>query len=202
VISAEYVRERLTSNARWFESHGAGGGNLGVGALYYSVPYAIRAQRCVCLGSGGGFVPRMMVEAQRDLVGLGLLKEVDVTLIDAGDGGTSGEAPAWSDWFFENYPEVQLIKGLTDDVADQVDRINYLHVDADHSYEHAMSDLRNYGAKMVGEWAITAHDTYQANKGICQSWEAVNDYVSEFGYTFVNFPIGCGTALIMPKVGR
>ncbi len=195
------VRE-LTGRCAWFESHGAAGRFAGAGALYYSVPFAIQAQRCVCLGSGGGFVPALMIEAQRALVQMGLIPAVDVTLIDAGDGGTSGEHPRWNDWFFENYPEARLITGLTDQVAEQVSSINYLHVDADHSFDHAMEDLRTYGAKMVGTWAITAHDTYQVNKGMSQAWEAVQAFADETGHTFVNFPVGCGTALIMPKEGR
>lgn len=200
-MTAERARE-INGNCKWFESHGAGGSYLGAGMLYYSVPYLLEARRCVCLGSGGGFVPAMMAEAQRDLVALGRIAKVGVTLIDAGDGGTSGESPAWSTWFFEQYPEVELIKGLTDDVVGQVSDINYLHVDADHHYDHALADLMNYGARMNGRWAITAHDTMTRNPGFVQAWRAIQDYIQHTGHRCVNFPIGEGSALIMPEVGR
>jgi hypothetical protein len=201
MVSPEYIRG-LTDNCAWYESHGADiHGYLGVGMLYYTLPYILRGHKCVCLGSGGGFVPRLMVEAQRALVKQGLLDKVDVTLIDAGDGGTSHEHPKWQADLWEKYPEIRLIEGLTDDVADQVEDIRYLHVDADHSYEHVITDLRNYGSKMVGmPWAITVHDTFQRSASI-GAWRAVKDYALEREVGYVNFSIACGTALIMQQVG-
>ena len=201
MIDHAWTRERIILNTPWFESHGARkDGYLGVGLLYFALPYILCARKCVCLGSGGGFVPRLMVEAQRLLKRLGLIQVVDVVLVDAGDGGTSGEHPKWNEQFWQNYPEVKLIRGLTDEVKDQLDSINYLHVDADHSYQHVLSDLQNYGVKMVGKWAITVHDTDQQLPGI-ESWNAVLDWIDQTRYGVVNFRVGAGTALIMPKEG-
>lgn len=190
------VVARVMTDCQWSESHGAHQGYLGMGGLYFGIPYSLRAGRCVCLGSGGGFVPRLMVEAQR---ALGI--DVDVTLIDAGDGGTSGEVPRWQEYFFREYPEVRLIEALTSEAVDQVDGITYLHVDADHSYEHVTEDLELYVPKMTGEWAITVHDTWQS-VARCESWRACVDFTGLTGLGLVNFPIGCGTALIAPRRGK
>ena len=57
---------------KYKETHGATHIYLGGGLLFYLIPYLMKSKTCVCLGSGGGFVPRMMTAAHWDL------KEVDV----------------------------------------------------------------------------------------------------------------------------
>jgi hypothetical protein len=101
-MTAERARE-INGNCKWFESHGAGGSYLGAGMLYYSVPYSLEARRCVCLGSGGGFVPAMMAEAQRDLVALGRIAKVDVnTGLHTTHWASVCELPDWRGERFDN----------------------------------------------------------------------------------------------------
>ena len=50
---------------RW--THGATDLHLGDGLLIYSIIHYLRAKTCVCLGSGGGFIPRIMTQASIDL---------------------------------------------------------------------------------------------------------------------------------------
>ena len=50
---------------RW--SHGATDDHLGDGLIIYSIIQYMRAKVCVCLGSGGGFIPRIMTQARIDL---------------------------------------------------------------------------------------------------------------------------------------
>lgn len=95
---------------KWSESHGARDGHMGVGALYFSLPYMLQAQHCVCLGSGAGFVPLMMLAAQRRLIQEGRLAKTDVTLIDA-DVGIWGRPVYASGEAID--PELKLIKKLT-----------------------------------------------------------------------------------------
>ena len=38
--------------------------HLGDGLIVYSVIQLMRAKTCVCLGSGGGFIPRIMTQAE------------------------------------------------------------------------------------------------------------------------------------------
>jgi len=61
---------------KYRESHGATHIYLGGGLLFYTIPYLMKSKICVCLGSGGGYVPRMMTAAHWDL------KELDVFLND------------------------------------------------------------------------------------------------------------------------
>ena len=66
LLDRELIAELLTREAPWSDSHGAHDAYLSAGLLYYTLTYAMRAEVAVCLGSGGGFVPRLMRQAQRD----------------------------------------------------------------------------------------------------------------------------------------
>lgn len=195
--------ETIIAESKWSESHGACGGFAGLGAIYYALPYSLKADRCVCLGSGAGFVPKLMVEAQRTLVAENVIGGVDVSLVDA-DIGVWGR-PVYQETI-EGYENIRIHKRLTDEAFTDFADIAYLHVDADHTYEQVYKDLCNYGARMrERDWAITVHDTHNvpghhANLGI-GAYRAARQWAEENGYGFVNFTVGCGTALIMPKNG-
>ena len=84
VIDKEFSRQFLTNNPsiekdvngkdikvfnpvsyRW--THGATNFHLGDGLLIYSIIQLMRYKTCVCLGSGAGFIPRIMTQARLDL---------------------------------------------------------------------------------------------------------------------------------------
>lgn len=185
---------------KWSESHGVEGDHQGAGALYFGLPYMLRAKRCVCLGSGAGFVPLQMLGAQRRLVQEDVLSGTDVSLVDANVG-------IWGLPVYESGaeidPELRLVKKLTADAVSELSDINYLHVDADHSYDGVLSDLLAYIPKMSGDWAVTVHDTYNpenAHLGI-GAWEASVDAANELGLSVMNFKVGCGVALLRRRDG-
>lgn len=191
--------DNVINTSPYANSHGADGLHLGAGSLYFILPYMLKSQRCVCLGSGAGFVPKLMAEAQRVLIKEGCIENAEVYLVDA-DVGPWGRPEYTNN--IENYPEVSVIKKLTNDAVEMFDSINYLHVDADHSYNQVLDDLNNYGAKMSGDWAITVHDTWNNSNGDhpeIGSFHAMKDYADSNNLYYINFYIGCGTGLIMPK---
>jgi hypothetical protein len=200
--------KEIIETSKWSESHGAEGEFLGAGSLYYFIPYMLKAKKIVCLGSGAGFVPKLMIEAQKALFNEGQLLEVsenifDVTLIDANIGPWG--LPVYND-SIDGYENIKIIKDLTDNVYEQFSDIDYLHVDADHSYEQIYKDLAHYGTRMNPNkrWAITIHDTFNPSDGDhppIGSYHAAVDWANHNKHDIVNFPYGCGTALIMPKVG-
>ena len=181
-------------------SHGSDGVHLGAGVLYFSIPYMLKAKVCVCLGSGSGFVPKLMAEAQRQLQKETPHVPHKVYLVDA-DIGPWGR-PEYNDEI-DGYPEIKVIRKLTDDAVEMFDKeINYLHVDADHSYDQVLNDLNNYIWKMSGDWAITVHDTYNHQNPEYPeigSYLAMKDFAKALDFNFVNFSIGCGTALVTPR---
>ena len=80
LFNKEYIKQYLTNNHtidengntilepvkyRW--SHGATDLHLGDGLMIYSLIMFNRAKVCVCIGSGGGFIPRLMTQARTDL---------------------------------------------------------------------------------------------------------------------------------------
>jgi hypothetical protein len=66
-----YIENFITTNEgvdipfRW--THGATIKHMGDGLLVYSIIQHMRAKVCVCIGSGGGFIPRIMTQARMDL---------------------------------------------------------------------------------------------------------------------------------------
>jgi len=193
----------IINSSKWSESHGAFGEHPGMGALYYSLPYALKSEICVCLGSGAGFVPKLMYQAQLKLVQHKIINNTNVSIVDA-DIGIWGR-PVY-DFKIPEYPDIKVIKKMTDEAFSEFENISYLHVDADHTYEQVYNDLKNYGSRMRKDnWAITVHDTNNL-PAVLQglqigSYLAAKKWAEENNYGFINFTIGCGTALIMPKEG-
>ena len=64
-VNGKEYKELTPLKYRW--THGATDKHLGDGLLIYSTIQYMRAKTCVCLGSGGGFVPRIMSQARMDL---------------------------------------------------------------------------------------------------------------------------------------
>ena len=69
ILNHDYIQDKITKNDgkedvkyRW--SHGATDKHLGDGMLIYSLIYYHKFQTCVCLGSGGGYIPRIMTQAR------------------------------------------------------------------------------------------------------------------------------------------
>ncbi len=192
LLNKEYIQNYLTHEAAWKDSHGASDGYLGAGLLYYSLVYAKKAQICVCLGSGGGFVPRIMCQAQRDLK----LSKAKTILVDANIG--SWGRPQWleNDSFFrKNFPEIMILTNTTHQVAMEWNRkvcIDYLHIDADHSYEGSLQDFIDYLPLMSPQGIITFHDT----NGTLPCAKVIKE-IRKRGFEAIDFKeLGAGVALI------
>ena len=72
ILNRGYIYDSITRNEdsgsvsyRW--THGANDTYIGSGIMYFSIPYFLKARVCVCLGSGGGYVPRLMTDATWEL---------------------------------------------------------------------------------------------------------------------------------------
>ena len=192
LINEDYIRNYLTHEAPYYASHGASDNYLGAGLLYYALAYSQKAKVCVCLGSGGGFVPRVMCQSQRDLH----LTDAITILVD-GNIGNWGR-PLWlsPDSFFRtNFPEIKIILDTTHHAAmtwDKDLRINYLHIDADHSLEGSWQDFIDYLPLMAPYGIITFHDT----QGLLPCAKTV-DRIIKKGFEVVNFKeFGAGVAII------
>ena len=188
LFDKEYIKQYLTNNHkidedgnmilepvkyRW--THGATDLHLGDGLLVYSFIQFIRAKVCVCIGSGGGFIPRLMTQARMDLHSQNIFDgkgqpewgDIGTTIIIDAANGIGG----WTDWTNENsflrqhfQPQVILEtseKAFYDYFVRQDIKIDYLHIDGDHSYEGVKKDFELYSSIMSENGIITIHDIDQ-----------------------------------------
>ena len=188
LFDKEYIKQYLTNNHkiddngnmilepvkyRW--THGATDLHLGDGLLVYSFIQFIRAKICVCIGSGGGFIPRLMTQARMDLHSQNIFDgkgqpewgDIGTTIIIDAANGVGG----FTDWTNENsflrqhfQPQVILEtseKAFYDYFIRQDIKIDYLHIDGDHSYEGVKKDFELYSSIVSENGIITIHDIDQ-----------------------------------------
>ena len=174
MLNYHFITENITNNIdkpvayRW--THGATDKHLGDGLLIYSLIQMLRSKIVVCLGSGGGFIPRLMIQAQCDLVEQQIFdecrkwNEINVFVVDA-----ANEVGGLNDWkekdsFFRSYFHPRVILDTTENafhnffVKEDL-KIDYLHIDADHSYEGVKKDFDLYSKIISDRGIITIHDT-------------------------------------------
>ena len=172
--------------------------------LYYALAYALRASVCVCLGSGGGFVPRMMRQAQRDLG----LESGRTLLVDGADLVPREKreiwgSPSWvarDSWFRRQYPDVEVVLILTETAHREVFipdgiAIDYSHIDADHHYEGVRLDFDLFAPLVRGDGVITLHDS-STHREPCGVPQLIDELRRGAAYAVVDFRIGYGTAIV------
>ena len=190
LLNLDYLREYLTNNQkpkldvngkefhehipvpyRW--THGATDLTLGDGLLIYSIIHYMRAKVCVCLGSGGGFIPRIMTQARVDLYDSQIFEgnrdfnwgDIGSTyLVDAANG--IGGNVDWKngDSFLRKNFFPRIILETTENayynffVKEDI-KIDYLHIDAGHTYEDVKQDFDLYSKLLSPNGIISIHDT-------------------------------------------
>ena len=176
ILNYDYIKEFITTNDgeevpyRW--SHGATDKHLGDGLIIYTLVQFFKLKTLVCLGSGGGFIPRIMTQARYDLSQEGFYEEVSMEWGDNGStyvvdacNGFNGEVD-WvdKDSFFRETFHPKFIKETTEDAyynyfVKQDIKIDLLHIDADHTFEGVKKDFELYSNIMNKDGIITIHDT-------------------------------------------
>lgn len=190
LVNKEYIFNFLTNNTvqvleqngkiydkqipvayRW--THGATDYHLGDGLLIYSIISYMRAKVCVCLGSGGGFIPRIMTQARFDLHETNIFEgekeynwgDIGATyLVDAANS-IGGEVDYLNESsFFRSNFFPRFINDTTENayynffVKEDI-KIDYLHIDAGHSYEDVKRDFDLYSKILSKNGVISIHDT-------------------------------------------
>jgi len=156
---------------RW--THGATDYHLGDGLLVYSIIQMMRAKVCVCLGSGSGFIPRIMTQARIDLHQQNIFEgngdynwgDIGVTyLVDACNGVGGPNDLDNEESFFRKTFYPRFIKSTTEDAyynffVRQDIKIDLLYIDGDHSYEGVKLDFDLYSTLLSDKGIIAIHDT-------------------------------------------
>lgn len=186
IIDKNFVKDNITNNRdfdevgeevlrsvpyRW--SHGATDYHLGDGLIIYSLIQFMRVKVCVCLGSGGGFIPRIMTQARMDLHSQNIFEgnpdiswgDIGTTYIVDAMNGIGGNV----DWFKEEsfYRRLycpRILNTTTEDafhnffILNDI-KIDYLHIDAGHSYENIKEDFELYTQILSTNAIVSIHDT-------------------------------------------
>jgi hypothetical protein len=133
----------------------------------------MRAKNCVCIGSGGGFIPRIMTQARIDLhkqnifEGNGDYNWGDIGtsyVVDAcnGIGGPNdldNEESFYRKNFYPRFIKSTSVEAYYDFFVRQDIKIDVLFIDGDHSYEGVKTDFELYSKIMSDNGIIIIHDT-------------------------------------------
>jgi len=177
VLNSDYIKNNLTNDGeipvpfRW--SHGATDLDLGDGMVVYALVQFMRAKNCVCIGSGGGFIPRIMTQARIDLHRNGIFEgnpdynwgDIGSTYVVDPCNGIGGQSNIDSeDGFFRSHFYPRFVKETSerayyDFFVTQDIKIDVLFIDGDHSYEGVSLDFELYKNIMSEHGLIIIHDT-------------------------------------------
>ena len=170
ILNHEYIEQEITTNdkqsdVRYRWSHGATDKHMGDGIIVYSMMYFFKPKLSVCLGSGGGFIPRIMSKCLNDLKQEGFnTDESRVILVDAVNG-VNGH-PDWTDddSFYRNNFQSEWLHTTTEKAYYEYFikrdmKIDVLWIDADHSLEGVKKDFDLYSEIMSENGIIMVHDT-------------------------------------------
>jgi len=177
ITNQTFIEKFITTNNgvdvpfRW--THGATAKHIGDGLLVYSIIQHMRAKTCVCIGSGGGYIPRIMTQARLDLWEQGIFDgdkdmnwgDIGVTyVIDAcnGVGGNTDledESSFYRKHFYPRFIKETSERAYYDFFVKQDIKIDVLFIDGDHSYEGVKLDFELYSKLLNDTGVIFIHDT-------------------------------------------
>ena len=177
IDNSEYIKNNITTNNgipvpfRW--SHGATDLHMGDGILLYAIIQHMRAKNCVCIGSGGGYIPRIMTMARIDLYEQYIFEgtsdynwgDIGSTYLIDPCNGIGGQSDVDSDdsfyrtHFFPRFIKETSEKAFYDFFVLQDIKIDVLFIDGDHSYEGVKKDFDLYSTILNKRGVIILHDT-------------------------------------------
>jgi hypothetical protein len=197
ITNQHYIENCITTNNgidvpyRW--THGATLKHIGDGLLVYSVIQHMRAKNCVCIGSGGGYIPRIMTQARIDLWEQGIFEgdsdmnwgDIGSTfVVDAcnGVGGNTDledENSFYRQRFHPRFIKETSERAYYDFFVKHDIKIDVLFIDGDHSYEGVKLDFNLYSKLLNDKGVIFIHDTDENyGKELIISEDAKKDFHS------------------------
>jgi len=177
ITNQNYIENNITTDGGdklpFLWTHGATTKHMGDGIIVYSLIQHMRYKNCVCIGSGGGYIPRIMTQARVDLYDQGIFEgnrdynwgDIGATyIVDPcnGIGGQSGINDM--DGFYQTNFWPRFIKETSERayydffVREDI-KIDLLFIDGDHSYEGVKLDFELYSKILNPNGLILIHDT-------------------------------------------
>jgi hypothetical protein len=177
ISNQDFIENNITTNnghlVPYLWTHGATKEHLGDGLLVYSMIQHMRAKVCVCIGSGGGFIPRIMTQARIDLHKQNIFNGNDdynwgnigaSYVVDACNGVGGPNDLDNDDSFYRRNFYPRFIKSTSENAfydffVRQDIKIDFLFIDGDHSYEGVKLDFDLYSTILSEKGIIMLHDT-------------------------------------------
>jgi hypothetical protein len=177
ITNQEFIKKNITTNDgipvpyRW--THGANDYHMGDGIIVYSIIQHMRFKNCVCIGSGGGFIPRIMTQARIDLYKQEIFEgnsdynwgDIGTTYVVDACNGIGGPTDIENeDSFYRKNFWPRFIKETSENAyynffVRQDIKIDLLFIDGDHSYEGVKKDFDLYSKILNDNGIIIIHDT-------------------------------------------
>jgi hypothetical protein len=177
ITNNDYIKNNITNNGdepvpyRW--THGATDLHMGDGLIVYSMIQHMRAKNCVVIGSGGGYIPRIVTQARIDLHSQGIFEgnndlnwgDIGATyVVDACNGIGGPNDLENEESFYRKHFYPRFIKATSEDAyydffVRQDIKIDFLFIDGDHSYEGVKKDFDLYSTLLSKHGVIILHDT-------------------------------------------
>ena len=184
ISNQEFIKKNITTNDgepvpyRW--THGATDEHLGDGILVYSLIQHMRSKNCVCIGSGGGYIPRIITQARIDLYKQGIFEgngdynwgNIGATyVVDAcnGVGGPNdldNEDSFHRKNFYPRFIKSTSVDAYYDFFIRQDIKIDLLWIDGDHSYESTKLAVEYFASTFADECILVFDDA---------NWDGVID---------------------------
>ena len=177
ISNQEFIKKNITTNdgepVPYLWTHGATVEHMGDGLMVYSIIQHMRAKNCVCIGSGGGYIPRIMTQARIDLHKQKIFEgngdynwgDIGATyVVDACNGvGGPNDLDNEESFYRTNYYP-RFIKSTSEEAyydffVRQDIKIDVLWIDGDHSYEGVKTDFELYSNILSDKGIIIIHDT-------------------------------------------
>lgn len=195
ITNQDFISQNITNNGnepvpyRW--THGATDKHMGDGIIVYSVIQHMRFKNCVCIGSGGGYIPRIMTQARIDLYNQKIFEgngdynwgDIGTTYVVDPCNGIGGPSDLDNDksfyrtTFYPRFIKETSEKAYYDFFVIQDIKIDILFIDGDHSYEGVKKDFELYSNILSDNGIIIIHDTdINFEKSLIVSEDAKKDY--------------------------
>jgi len=133
----------------------------------------MRFKNCLCIGSGGGYIPRIITQARVDLHKQGIFEgngdynwgDIGTTyVVDACNGIGGPNDLENEESFYRTHFWPRFIKDTSENAFHnffirQDIKIDFLFIDGDHSYEGVKKDFELYSSIVNDNGIIVIHDT-------------------------------------------
>jgi hypothetical protein len=195
ITDQNFISKYITTNdgekVPFLWTHGATTTHMGDGILIYGLVQHMRYKNCAVIGSGGGFIPRILTQARIDLHKQGIFEgdgdynwgNIGSTYVVDPCNGIGGQSEIDNENSFYRqtfYP--RFIKETSENayynffIRENIE-IDFLFIDGDHSYEGVKKDFDLYSKIISKNGMIVIHDTDSTySKTLIVSEDAKKDF--------------------------